>query len=57
VSSIVKNIEYRNWLRDLKQQIKTGQIKAALPSAEELQNELLSVEREMIAMTSSTERK
>jgi predicted nuclease of restriction endonuclease-like (RecB) superfamily len=27
---IIKHSEYRDWLRDLKQQIKTGQIKAAL---------------------------
>ena len=30
MSDIVKKTEYRDWLRDLKQQIKTGQIKAAL---------------------------
>jgi hypothetical protein len=27
---IIKSSEYRDWLRDLKSQIKTGQIKAAL---------------------------
>ncbi|MDR3001198.1 MAG: PDDEXK nuclease domain-containing protein [Fibromonadaceae bacterium] len=30
MTEVVKLSEYRNWLRDLKQQIKTGQIKAAL---------------------------
>jgi len=30
MNSIIKHTEYRNWLCDLKQQIKTGQIKAAL---------------------------
>ena len=30
MTDIVKLSEYRNWLRSLKQQIKTGQIKAAL---------------------------
>jgi hypothetical protein len=30
MNDIVNILEYRDWLRDLKQQIKTGQIKAAL---------------------------
>jgi len=30
MNEIIKHSEYRDWLRDLKQQIKTGQIKAAL---------------------------
>jgi predicted nuclease of restriction endonuclease-like (RecB) superfamily len=30
VTDIIKNSDYRNWLRDLKLQIKTGQVKAAL---------------------------
>jgi len=30
MNDIIKLSEYRDWLRDLKQQIKTGQIKAAL---------------------------
>jgi len=30
VADFVKRSEYRDWLRDLKRQIKTGQIKAAL---------------------------
>ena len=30
MNDIIKTSEYRDWLRDLKQQIKTGQIKAAL---------------------------
>src|SRR5215469_5888950 len=30
MTDIIKHSEYRDWLRDLKQQIKTGQIKAAL---------------------------
>ena len=30
MNEIIKLSEYRDWLRDLKQQIKTGQIKAAL---------------------------
>jgi predicted nuclease of restriction endonuclease-like (RecB) superfamily len=30
MNEIIKHSEYREWLRDLKQQIKTGQIKAAL---------------------------
>ena len=30
MNSIIKHSEYRDWLRNLKQQIKTGQIKAAL---------------------------
>ncbi|GBU22930.1 hypothetical protein R80B4_02843 [Fibrobacteres bacterium R8-0-B4] len=30
MSDFVKKSEYRDWLRDLKRQIKTGQIKAAL---------------------------
>jgi predicted nuclease of restriction endonuclease-like (RecB) superfamily len=30
MTGIIKHLEYRDWLRDLKQQIKTGQIKAAL---------------------------
>jgi len=30
MNNIIKHSEYRDWLRDLKQQIKTGQIKAAI---------------------------
>ena len=30
MNDLIKHSEYRDWLRDLKQQIKTGQIKAAL---------------------------
>jgi len=30
MDNLIKHSEYRDWLRDLKQQIKTGQIKAAL---------------------------
>ena len=30
MTDLIKHSEYRDWLRDLKQQIKTGQIKAAL---------------------------
>ncbi len=30
MDNVIKHSEYRGWLRDLKQQIKTGQIKAAL---------------------------
>ena len=30
MSDLIKHSEYRDWLRDLKQQIKTGQIKASL---------------------------
>lgn len=30
MANVIKNLEYRDWLRNLKQQIKTGQIKAAL---------------------------
>jgi predicted nuclease of restriction endonuclease-like (RecB) superfamily len=30
MTDIVKHSEYRDWLYDLKQQIKTGQVKAAL---------------------------
>ena len=30
MTDIIKHSEYRDWLRDLKQQIKKGQIKAAL---------------------------
>ena len=30
MNDIIKHSEYRDWLRDLKQQIKSGQIKAAL---------------------------
>ena len=30
MNDIIKQSEYRDWLRDLKQQIKTGQVKAAL---------------------------
>ena len=30
MNDVIKHSEYRDWLRDLKKQIKTGQIKAAL---------------------------